>query len=94
MIHRFRYARDKMGLDIQEAVPYTVHRVGNAICTTTLILAVGFGVLAFSSFKVNSTFGACTVLILVGALLIDLLVLPSLLSYTSNKTGPKNESFS
>ena len=91
LIHRFSYARNQMGLDIQEAVPYTVHRVGNAICTTTLILAVGFGVLAFSSFKVNSTFGACTVLILVGALLIDLLILPSLLTYTSPKSGSKLE---
>jgi predicted RND superfamily exporter protein len=91
MVHRFSYARNRMGMDIQEAVPYTVQRVGNAICTTTLILAVGFGVLAFSSFKVNSAFGACTVLILVGALLIDLLVLPSLLTYTSSKTGSKRE---
>ena len=87
MIHRFNYARDKLNLDIQEAVSYTIHRVGNAICTTTLIMAVGFGVLAFSSFKVNSTFGICTVLILVGALLIDLLVLPTLLSVLSKKTS-------
>jgi predicted RND superfamily exporter protein len=86
MIHRFHYARERLRLDVQEAVSYTVHRVGNAICTTTLIMAVGFGVLAFSSFKVNSTFGICTVLILVGALLIDLLVLPTLLSAFSKKT--------
>ena len=81
MIYRFDHARRQLGLDLQEAVSYMVHRVGNAICTTTLILAVGFGILAFSPFAVNSTFGACTALILVAALAIDLLVLPNMLSF-------------
>jgi predicted RND superfamily exporter protein len=85
MIYRFNHGRVKLGLDVQEAISYMVHRVGNAICTTTLILATGFGVLAFSPFEVNSTFGACTALILVGALAIDLIVLPNMLSFALEK---------
>ncbi len=85
MIYRFNHAREKLGLDVQEAVSYMVHRVGNAICTTTLILASGFGVLAFSPFEVNSTFGMLTALILVGALAIDLLVLPNTLPFALEK---------
>lgn len=91
MIHRFSYAENTLKLGTNEAVSYAVHRVGNAICTTTLIMVVGFGVLAFSSFKVNSTFGICTVLILVGALLIDLLILPTLLTFSSKRTEEKIE---
>lgn len=85
MIYRFNHARKNLRLDVQEAISYMVHRVANAICTTTLILATGFGVLAFSPFEVNSTFGTVTALILVGALAIDLLVLPNLLSFAPEK---------
>lgn len=92
MIYRFTYAVRQMNLGLLEAISYTVHRVGNAICTTTLILAVGFGVLAFSSFKVNSTFGMCTVLVLVGAMLIDLLILPTLLTLSGLDRRDKYES--
>jgi predicted RND superfamily exporter protein len=91
MVYRFNYALKTLNLELEEAISYTVHRVGNAICTTTLILAAGFGILAFSSFKVNSTFGACTILVLVGAMLIDLLILPTLLTMTRWNAGTKFE---
>ena len=91
MVYRFNYALKTLNLELEDAISYTVHRVGNAICTTTLILAAGFGVLAFSSFKVNSTFGVCTVLVLIGAMLIDLLILPTLLTMTPRKAGTNFE---
>jgi uncharacterized protein len=92
LIYRFHDATNRLGLSSLEAASYAVHRVGGAIITTTVILALGFGVLAFSSFQINSTFGLCTVLILVSALLIDLLILPSLLpSSPDASTATTNE---
>lgn len=79
LVYRFSDASTRLGLGDFESASYAVHRVGSAMITTTLILSLGFGVLAFSSFQINRTFGSCTVLILISALLIDLLILPSLL---------------
>jgi predicted RND superfamily exporter protein len=92
LIYRYHDATKRLGLGSLEAASYAVHRVGGAIITTTLILALGFGVLTFSSFQINSTFGLCTVLILISALLIDLLILPSLLPSTADvSTAITNE---
>lgn len=87
MVYRFHYAISQLGESRMNAISYAIHRVGNAICTTTLILVVGFGVLAFSKFEVNSAFGTCTVLVLVAAVLIDLLILPSLLTFSGAGSG-------
>ncbi|MCR9260998.1 MAG: MMPL family transporter [Pseudomonadaceae bacterium] len=92
LIYRFHDATKRLGLGSLEAASYAVHRVGGAVITTTVILALGFGVLTFSDFQINSTFGLCTVLILVSALLIDLLILPSLLpSNTDASAAIANE---
>ncbi|XOV84590.1 MAG: RND family transporter [bacterium] len=92
LIYRYHDAIKRLKLTPLEAASYAVHRVGGAIITTTLILTVGFGVLTFSTFQINSTFGFCTVLILISALLIDLLILPSLLpSSPPASTSATNE---
>ncbi len=83
LVYRFNDASTRLGLSDIESASYAIHRVGSAMITTTLILSLGFGVLAFSGFQINSTFGSCTVLILISALLIDLLILPSLLPSSS-----------
>ena len=92
VIYRFVDGRDRLHLDRFDASSFAVHRVGGALISTTVILAVGFGSLAISDFSINSTFGASTALILVIALAIDLLILPTLLSiFYQTRTHAKNE---
>lgn len=70
-------------LDRKHAAAYSVHRVGPAIVTTTLVLVAGFVVLSFSDFQLNATFGACSAIILLSALLFDLIFSPRLLVWAS-----------
>ncbi len=63
----------------QEAVQYAFHMVGRALMVTTVVLVVGFGILSFSSFKLNATMGLLTAITILIALAVDLLFLPALL---------------
>ena len=81
----------RLGLGPREAASYSIQRVGATLLTTTLILAIGFSVLIGSPFFMNVVFGACTILILVVALLIDLLISPALLMWSL--TGEWSKSF-
>ena len=79
VLARFNEER-KAGADISDAVHEAVMHSGRAIAITSVILAVAFGVNCFSSFPDNAVFGALGSIIVLGALLANLLVLPSLLS--------------
>lgn len=76
---KYLRARREKGLDRADAVRYAFHTVGSAIVITTIILTVGFGVLAFSTFMINAQMGLLTAMAIVVALFFDLLLLPSLL---------------
>ena len=52
---------------------------GPALIFTTVILAAGFGVLAFADFVPNYNFGVLSVLVLITALITDLVLLPAIL---------------
>lgn len=91
MIFQYRSAQLRLNLDKREASAYAVHRVGSAIVTTTVVLVVGFGVLLFSEFRLNSTFGGCSALILICALIFDLRILPELLVWTTSNGEPHNK---
>lgn len=67
------------GLDTESAVTSAVVEVGRALCITTAILAVGFGVLSLGSFTPNIYLGIMAATIVVLALVADLLVLPAAL---------------
>lgn len=84
VLARFNEER-KSGALISEAVHEAVMHSGRAIAITSVILAVAFGVNCFSSFPDNAVFGALGSIIVLGALLANLLVLPSLLSLTFRK---------
>ncbi|MGQ8364378.1 efflux RND transporter permease subunit [Glaciecola sp. 1036] len=62
-----------------EAVNYAFKHVSKALIITTIVLASGFSVLGLSDFAINSEMGILTATIIVLALAIDLIVLPSLL---------------
>ena len=61
------------------AIRYTFQMVGRALIVNGLILAFGFGVLAFSTFRINFEMGLLTAIAIVIALAVDFLLLPSLL---------------
>ena len=62
-----------------EAIRLSVLRSGRAIAITTILLAVGFSIQGLSSFPGNALFGALGTLIVFGALVANLFVLPALL---------------
>lgn len=72
--------RRSEGMGTTAAAEATLVSVGPALAATTLVLCLGFLVLANSSFAPNARMGEITTLTLVLALLFDLLVLPALLT--------------
>lgn len=76
-------------MNVRSAVSYAFQTVGRAMITTTLVLAAGFGVLLFSDFRLNSDMGLMTNIIIIAALLIDLLFLPSFLIWLDREKKHK-----
>lgn len=83
LIYRHFDALRHLDLSTRQAAAYSVHRVGSAIITTTIVMVAGFMILMLSDFQLNSTFAACSSLILLSALLFDLLISPKMLVWAS-----------
>jgi predicted RND superfamily exporter protein len=78
-LSKYLRARREQNADRPAAIRYAFETVGTAIVSTTVILSLGFGVLAFSSFRINAQMGLLTALAIVFALVTDFLLLPALL---------------
>ena len=78
-------ARREYDYSATEAVQYAFKTVGKALVTTTIVLLAGFGVLSQSSFGLNNGMARISTIIILSALLIDFILLPSLLILTSRK---------
>ena len=76
---KFLRARNDLGYNAREAVTYAFETVGKALVTTTIVLMAGFAVLSTSSFALNSYMAQITTVIILSALIIDFVLLPSLL---------------
>lgn len=76
---KYLRARREKNMNAEDAIRYAFHKGGVAIVTTTLALSIGFGILGFSSFEINSSMGILTAIAIGLALILDLLLLPSLL---------------
>ena len=87
---KYLRARREKGYDRPAAIRYAFETVGVAIISTTVILAFGFGVLAFSAFRINAQMGLLTMLSIVLALVTDLLLLPALLM-VGHRTSQKEK---
>ena len=85
LIFRYLDGLKTLRLSAREASAYSIHRAGSAISTTSIVMVGGLGVLSFSDFTVNSSFGACTCLIIALALTFDIFVLPRILVWTDSK---------
>jgi len=84
-----KYQRARLdGRDTEAAVRYAFSSVGRALAITTLVLCVGFSLLAFSAFRMNADMGIATALIIFVALLVDFLFLPAFLLLVDKRQLP------
>ncbi|NWH06828.1 efflux RND transporter permease subunit [Desulfobacter latus] len=67
--------------DIKAAVAGAILTKGKAIVLSSLILCIGFGVMAFSRFVPTINFGALSAVIMITAVIGDILILPSAALY-------------
>jgi predicted RND superfamily exporter protein len=78
-LSKYLRARRENNLNPEDAVRYAFSTVGKALIVTSMILVVGFGILMFSAFRMNSGMGQLTAMVLLIALVADFLFLPPLL---------------
>jgi len=94
-LSKYLRARREQKINAEDAVRYAFSSVGMALITTSVVLAVGFLVLATSSFKLNSGMGTLTAIVIAFALAADFLFLPPLLmkfdKRTENEKDEENE---
>lgn len=80
-LNKYMHARLDLGKDAEQAIRYAFNNVGSALIVTTVVLISGFSVLLLSLFKLNGDLGAMASMTFAIALLLDLLLLPALLTY-------------
>lgn len=78
-LSKYLRARREKGLNAEDAVRYAFNNVGLALVVTSLVLVVGFMIMAQSHFYLNSSMGLLTSVVIMLALYIDLTLLPPLL---------------
>jgi predicted RND superfamily exporter protein len=84
----FRYRAERQaGLSREEAVGRTYRETGRAVVFASMVLAIGFAVLATSSSQSIAYFGIVASLSIVGAMLADLFLLPVLLLFGRKESG-------
>jgi len=81
---KYIHAIRQQNADTEDAIRYAFSTVGGALLSTSIVLAAGFLVLAFSDFTVNSTSGLLVAITISVAILLDLLFFPSLLLKIQN----------
>lgn len=87
-LHRYQHFRQQ-GENYQGAVRKTFAAVGMALMTTTIVLVLGFGVLGFSDFTLNSSMGLLTSLTIALALVVDFIFLPALLGVVDSRKSAR-----
>ncbi len=89
---KYLRARREKGLSKPEAIKYAFETVGLALVATTIILTLGFSVMAMSAFQMNAQLGLMTAATMVVALVMDFTLLPALLLIGHKKEkGSHNE---
>lgn len=88
-ISKYLRARREKGLNKADATIYAFRTVGAALVITTIVLTMGFLVMATSTFMINEQLGLMTAATMVVALLIDFTLLPALL-LLKDKSKPQD----
>jgi predicted RND superfamily exporter protein len=78
-LSKYIRARREKNLNAEEAVRYAFNSVGIALLVTSIVLIIGFMILAQSHFELNSGMGLLTSVIIGVALILDFMLLPPLL---------------
>jgi len=81
---KYREARSK-GYNFHDSLSYVMQYAGSAIIFTTIVLSSAFMIFSFSQFLPNVNFGIVTAIALVIAVVVDLLMLPAILSKYDGK---------
>ncbi|MDF1781759.1 MAG: MMPL family transporter [Alcanivoracaceae bacterium] len=84
-LSKYLRAKREQHLNTTQAIAYAFNTVGIALVVTTIILCVNFGVLAMSTFRLNSDMGMMTALTILLALLVDFFLLAPLLLWLEQK---------
>lgn len=93
-LSKYLRARREKGLTGEEAIDYTFRTVGGALIVTTVILVLGFSVLAQSGFQMNSHMGLLTALVIGSALFADFFLLAPLMIWLDKKKYSKKDNHS
>jgi predicted RND superfamily exporter protein len=88
-LSKYRRARREKNMSETEAVRYTFSNVGRALTVTSVILVIGFGILATSAFDMNASMGKMTAITIALALIADFFFLPPLLMLLDRKKPAK-----
>ena len=78
-IAKYLAARRELGKSPDDAIRYVFSTTGHALVATTVVLILGFFVIAQSDFGLNSGMAKITMIIIGFALAFDLLLMPALL---------------
>jgi len=76
---KYIHARKNKSLSSRQSIAYSFETVGSALITTSVVLSLGFFVLALSSFAINSILGLMVGMTIIIAILFDFLILPVIL---------------
>lgn len=77
LVHLRRHLRQ--GMDLEAALEATLDEVGVAVVMTSIVLALGFSVMALATFSPNRNFGVVATMVVLMAMVGELLVLPAVL---------------
>lgn len=85
----YRYVDSIRNFDLTPwgAAAYCVHKTGTAIVVTSIVLSMGLLVLLDSKFTMNSTFGVCASIVIIGAVIYNLTLGPHLLRKLETSAG-------
>ena len=78
-LSKYIHARKTKGLNAEQSITYSFDAVGGALITTSVVLSLGFFVLALSSFAINSILGLMVGMTIIIAILFDFFILPVVL---------------
>ncbi len=84
-LSKYKYAKDQLQADTEQAIRYAFKYVGTALWTTSIVLVAGFSLLMQSQAASNADLGFLTSAIIISALLLDFFLLPPLLLLLDKK---------
>lgn len=91
-LSKYQRARKEQRASPEDAVRYAFHTVGTALLICTLVLLIGFSILAWSPFKIIGMMGLMVAITVLVALILDFLMLPALLLWLDrDKSHSNNE---